>query len=562
MIDALPPGVLLIAGALVVPLLRGTALKLWVLALPLLSFWHQVSLPAGHQVEFAVFEYVLQPVRVDGLSAVFGGVFHLAAFLGCLYALHVRDRLQHVAALMYAGSAIAAVHAGDLLTLFVFWEGTALASAILVFARREPRSSAAGLRYLIIQVGSGVLLLSGAVLQVHETGSLRFEAMALSGGAAGLIFVAFGIKAAFPLLHNWMQDAYPEATVTGAVFMSAFTTKLAVYALARGFPGVDVLIPIGAVMTVFPLVYAAVENDLRRVLAYLSNNQVGFMVVAVGIGTEAAIDGVCAHAIAHVIYQGVLFMATGALLYRTGTARASELGGLGRSMPYTTAFTLVAAASISAFPLTSGFVAKSFVVDQAASAHLTVIFLVLLFASAGVFVTAGIKIPYTAFFGRDRGLRVAEAPFHMLLAMGLGAALCVAMGVYPEGLYALLPYPVDLTVYTPSHVVGQLQLLVFAALATALLLRAGVYQPALRGLNLDSDWIYRRLLPKALRSEATRLAATRDRAMPAIGALVRGVVDAPARGHRGGWLGEPWPSGTTALWAAVLLGLYLVLYYI
>ncbi|MDZ7736906.1 MAG: proton-conducting transporter membrane subunit, partial [Gammaproteobacteria bacterium] len=89
----------------------------------------------------------------------------------------------------------------------------------------------------------------------------------------------FGIKAAFPFLHNWLQDAYPAASPSGTVVLSAFTTKLAIYALARGYAGTEILIPIGALMTAFPIFYAVIENDLRRVLAYSLNNQLGFMVV-------------------------------------------------------------------------------------------------------------------------------------------------------------------------------------------------------------------------------------------------------------------------------------------
>ena len=276
---------------------------------------------------------------------------------------------------------------------------------------------------------------------------------------AWLIFLAFGIKCAFPFLHNWLQDAYPEASPTGTVFLSAFTTKLAVYGLARGFAGEDILIWIGALMTAFPIFYAVIENDLRRVLAYSLNNQLGFMVVGIGIGTELALNGTVAHAFAHILYKALLFMSMGAVLYRVGTVKGSELGGLYKSMPWTAAFCIVGAASISAFPLFSGFVSKSLIMSAAASDGLLFIWFVLLFASAGVFHHSGIKIPYFAFFAHDSGKRCKEAPLPMLLAMGTTAVLCVGIGVWPEPLYALLPHPVDYVPYTTAHVVTQLQLL-------------------------------------------------------------------------------------------------------
>jgi len=265
-----------------------------------------------------VFSYALTPVRVDGLSLVFGYVFFIAAILGGIYGLHVRDGVQHAAALMYVGSAIGAVFAGDLITLFIYWELTAVTSVFLVWAGGTEHAFKAGMRYLIIQVGSGVILLAGVILHFADTGSLEFDKLIGADGLLGsagigvlLVFLAFGIKCAFPLLHNWLQDAYPESTVTGTVYLSIFTTKLAIYALARGFPGTGVLIIIGAIMTAFPIFFAVIENDLRRVLTYSLNNQLGFMVVGIGIGTQMAINGAAAYAFANIIFEGLLFMAMG-----------------------------------------------------------------------------------------------------------------------------------------------------------------------------------------------------------------------------------------------------------
>ncbi len=563
MIDALPPGVVLILGALLFPLVPARLKPATLLALPVLSALHQWSIPVGSVEAVTFFDYELVLVRADALANVFATVFHIAAFLGALYSLHVRDSIQHVAALAYAGAAMAAVYAGDLITLFIFWEATAVTSVFLIWASRTESSFRAGLRYLLIQVTSGVLLLAGAIFHFSETGSLAFDQLGLGTLATGLIFAAFGIKAAFPFFHNWLQDAYPEATVTGTVFLSSFTTKLAIYCLARGFPGEEILIPIGAAMTAFPIFYAVIENDLRRVLAYSLNNQLGFMVVGVGIGTAAALNGAAAHAFAHIIYKGLLFMSMGAVLFRTGTIKGSELGGLYRSMPLTTVFCIVGAASISAFPLFSGFVAKSFVMTATAEGGYLIPYGLLLFASAGVFHHSGIKIPYFAFFSHDSGRRVKEAPWHMLLAMGIAAVLCIGIGVYPGPLLALLPYDVDPHAYTPTHVVTQLQLLLFSALAFGVLMRTGIYPPELRSTNLDFDWVYRRLIPSGLapvvRGVTAARAAVADAALSGVTWLMRelGRRHAPE-----GILGEPWPTGTATAWAAVLLGVCLILFYL
>jgi multicomponent Na+:H+ antiporter subunit D len=485
------PGLILIVGALLLPLLPGRLRTVYMLALPVVAFAYLLGLPEGEFGHIEVFDLTLVTLRIDRLSSVFGYIFLIAAFLGLIYASHLKDTLQHVAALIYAGSAVAAVFAGDLITLFIFWEGTAISSVFLIWARGSESAYRAGMRYLIVQVGSGVLLIAGIVVHLTATGSIAFGDIGLGTLAGTLIFVAFGIKCAFPLLHTWLQDAYPEATVSGTVILSAFTTKLAIYALARGYAGTELLIPIGAVMAVFPIYYGLIANDLRRVLAYALICQLGFMVVGIGIGTELSLNGATAHALASILYKALLFMATGAVLHRVGTIEASDLGGLYKSMPWTAGFCIVGAASISALPLFSGFVSKAMTVDAAMYGGHFWAWVALMIAGVGVFHFTAIRVPYLAFFGPDSGKRCEEAPGNMLVAMAITAALCFLIGVAPAGLYAILPFPVDYQPYTFAHVVNQLQLLAFAALAYIVLLRWGIYPGALRATNLDFDWLFR-----------------------------------------------------------------------
>jgi multicomponent Na+:H+ antiporter subunit D len=518
------------------------------LALPAAGFVELLAAGHGTYYAFTVSGYAIAPVRIDSLSLVFGYIFYIAAFLSVIYALHVKDGVQHAAALVYAGAAIGGVFAGDLITLFVYWELTAVSSVFLIWASRTRRAYRAGVRYLIVQVGSGVLLLGGSVFLVQETGSIAFDKMGLVGIGPTLIFIAFGVKCAFPFLHNWLQDAYPEATVTGTVFLSAFTTKLAVYALARGFPGI-------------PIFYAVIENDLRRVLAYSLNNQLGFMVVGIGIGTPLALNGTASHAFAHIIYKALLFMAMGAVLFRTGTIKGTELGGLYKSMPWTCAFCIVGAASISAFPLTSGFISKSLILSGAQHEGLIVTWIVLLFASAGVFHHSGIKIPYFAFFQHDSGMRCREAPLNMLAAMAVAAALCIGIGIFPGILYAILPYPVDFVPYTPSHVITQLQLLLLSALAFAVLMRTGLYPPEQRAVNLDFDWTYRKALPWAARAFVRHGGAVWHASMLSVTSRLERFFVELARYHGPeGVFARTWPTGVTVLWVAILLAAYLVIY--
>ena len=567
---SVPPGLILILGGLLLPCLPGAARPMVSLVLPVLGFIQLLLLPEGLYAQIGVAGYELTLVRVDRLSLVFGYIFHIAAFIAALYALHIRDATQQVSALVYVGSAIGAVFAGDLMTLFVYWEITALSSVFLIWASGSEQAYRAGMRYLIIQVGSGVLLLSGILLHYQHTGSLAFEQLiSMSGQLADaepgvlLILVAFAIKCAFPFLHNWLQDAYPQATVTGAVFLSAFTTKLAVYALARGFPGTEVLIGIGVVMTLFPIFFAVIENDLRRVLSYSLNNQLGFMVVGIGIGTELALNGAVAHAFVHIIYKALLFMSMGAVLYRTGTIRATDLGGLYRSMPWTAAFCIVGAMSISAFPLFSGFVAKSLTLSAVVEGHYVLVWIGLLIASAGVMEHSGIKVPFFAFFGHDSGIRCKEAPSHMLVAMGVAAGLCLGIGFFPQPLYAILPYPVTYQPYGDlGHSLTQLQLLLFAALAFVVLMRTGLYPREQRAINLDVDWVYRRFVPRLVIFAMQWLVAVNAVLNRALHHLGRMVIRTVWR-HYGpeGTLARTWPTGSMVLWVAILLVASSLLYY-
>jgi multicomponent Na+:H+ antiporter subunit D len=481
-----------VVGGLLVPLLRGKVRSAFMLLLPVVAFYFLLQMPDGKSWIVPLLDYDLVLARVDKLSLVFGYIFTLITFIGVLYALKEKDGLQHLSSFVYAGGALGVTFAGDFFTLYIFWEIMAVASTFLILARRTRAAQAAAFRYILVHIVGGLSLLAGIVLYAQQQGTLEFSYIGLEGAAAWFIFIGIALNAAIPPLHAWLQDAYPEATVTGAVFLSALTTKSAVYVMARTFPGTELLIWLGALMTAIPIFYAVLENDIRRVLAYSLINQVGFMMCGVGIGTELAINGTVSHAFCHILYKALLFMSAGAVLYRTGKIRCTDLGGLYKTMPITCVFCMIGAASISAFPLFSGFVSKSMIVSAAGHGKLIPIWLMLQFASAGVFHHAGIKVPFFTFFGHDSGLRPKEAPLNMLLAMGIAAFFCIFLAIFPGYLYDILPYPVDYVPYTGAHVVGQLQLLMFGALAFTLLILSGHYPAEMRAQNLDTDWFYRK----------------------------------------------------------------------
>ncbi len=572
--SSLPPFIPFFVAALLVLVTRGLLRNIILIATPLLGglhLWFDVqplvpmvasdALVTAKELSYqlTIFSYQLEFMRVDKLSLLFGYLFHIASFIAIIYALHVRDTMQQVVSLLYAGSALGAVFAGDLISLFIFWEGLALSSVFLIWASRTERAIGTGIRYLIFQVMSGVLLLAGALIYYHQTGSMDFNFIGIDNAAGWLILIAFGIKAAFPFLHNWLTDGYPESTPTGSVFLSAFTTKVAVYALARGYPGTDLLVYIGAAMTCFPIFYAVIENDLRRVLAYSMINQIGFMVCGIGIGTALALNGAVAHAFNDVIFKGLLFMSMGAVLYRVGNINGSDLGGLYKSMPKTAILCIIGAASISAFPLFSGFVSKSMVMTAMLLEGHNYLWLMLLFASAGVFHHAGIKIPYFAFFHHDAGIRVKEAPNNMLIAMTIAAVLCIFIGTQPQYLYALLPWHVEYWPYDMTHVLAQLQILFFSALAFVWLNKQGLYPPELHSVNIDFEWTYRKLLPATGRVSYNMLQS--------FNRVVTGAVQQSWQAFQSMFkasrlsqyhMASSWPTGSMVLWIGVILGSYLL----
>lgn len=486
----IPPAWILFIGALILPCFLASVRRWIVILTPAIAFYYIFTLNNGMFFHVHFFGYDLIQIRVDNLSKIFGYIFTLYGFATGIYSYYLKDIRQQMAALIYMGGALGVVFAGDIVTLYFYWELMAIASVILVLAKESDKAISAGYRYILVHLAGGLFLLAGIIIYITNTGSINFNVFTNKNFATYLMLIGVLLNAAAPPLGAWLPDSYPESTVTGSVVLSAYTTKTAVYTLLRGFAGWEILIFIGCLMTIYGIFYALLENDMRRILAYSIINQVGFMVTGAGIGTAMAINGAAAHAFAHIIYKGLLFMSAGAVLYMTGRSKCTELGGLYKTMPLTLLFGCIGALSISAFPLTSGFTTKSMIIESSIHEHLIWAWLVLEIASAGVFLHAGIKFPYFVFFAKDSGLRPGETNKSMLLAMGILSFICIFLGIYPKPLYEILPYPeLNYHAYTVPHVVTQLQLLMFSALVFFLFL------PLLKRtdtISLDTDWFYRK----------------------------------------------------------------------
>jgi len=483
-----PVAIIYVLGAALLPLLPRRVRAAFALLVSAAAFIFLVNLEAGVSLTFPFLNYELMVCRVDRLSLAFGYVFVIMGFLGGIYGYHVKDTLQQVTALLYVGSSLGVVFAGDLFTLLFFWEIMAISSLFLIWARRTRDARRAGFRYLLVHAFGGSALMGGVLLHFQQTGSLLFTHF--DGDVASyLILLAFTLNAAVPPLNAWLPDSYPEGTVTGSVFLSAFTTKVAVYALARGFAGLELLMWSGAIMAVYGVVFAFLANDGRRLLSYHIISQVGYMVCGVGIGTEVAVNGATAHAFAHILYKGLLFMGMGTVLYATGRNKLTELGGLFKKMWLTLIFFMVGAFSISGVPLFSGFVSKSMVVYAAEMEHFGVVVLLLNLASIGTFLSIGLKLPYFTWFSADRNLKPEPVPPGMYIGMGLTSLICIAIGVYPALLYNLLPFEVHYQPYTATHLIETMQLLIFTGLAFWLVLK---HLHVADTITLDTDWFYRR----------------------------------------------------------------------
>ena len=490
--EGLPPAFIYLFGALLVTLLKGRARQVVALCVPAIALVNYFLITEGAhwKMDFLHFELIFG--RADRWSLIFLNIFTLLSFAGILYVLRDNRRIELSSGLLYAGCAMGVIMAGDLITMFLFWEMLTVGAVLCILARGTQAAARAAYRYLLVHVAGGVILMAGVVIYLADGGSFAVDKIELSGFGSWLIFIGFGINCAWPLLGAWLTDSYPEASPGGLVFMATFTTKTAVYVLARCFPGQPELIWIGVAMATIPLLYAAIANDLRRVLSYCLINQVGFMLVGIGLGTALSMNGTAAHAYCHILYKALLFMSIGSVLYRTGKSKVTELGGLYRSMPITCIFCCIAAASVS-FPYFCGFVSKSFIVSSAASSGHPIVWLALLFGAAGVFLLAGLKVTFYTFFSKDSGIRCKEAPKNQLAAMGIVAFFCIAVGTFPNiFLYPMLPN-VEATYqpYTFSHVIDQFAFLFFSALAFVLLIRSGVFPAQIRSINLDTDWFYR-----------------------------------------------------------------------
>jgi multicomponent Na+:H+ antiporter subunit D len=550
------PASALLVGALALLFTRGIARKIILLGFPVLALILVWQVPTG-SVTANYLGYALMPIRADALALLFGAVFALATFLGALFALDRSSTLELSSALVYAAGALGVVFAGDWITLFVWWEIMAIASTLIVVCGGE-KAYRPAFRYALVHFLGGVLLMAGIAGEIAMSGNTTITSLKPDSWPRWLILAGLLVNAGAPPFWAWVSDAYPASSWSGMVFLSVFTTKTAAYVLMRAFPGFEGLIWIGLIMAVYGIVYAALENDFRRLLAFAIVSQMGIKVAGVGIGTPLALNGVATHSAAAVIYTALLVMVAGSVMRQTGKTRMSDLGNLAAAMPLTAFACMIGALAIAAFPLTSGFVSKSMIIDAAAKQHFPGVWIALLAVSAGVVLHAGLRLPWLVFFGAPKPrIAAGDPPQSMRIAMALAAVLCMVIGIVPDGLYVMLPHQVTYVPYTASHVLVQLQLLAFATLTFYLMRDLLKPQP---GITLDLDWLYRRPGAWLAFGFDDLTAGAWTRLASGINSKAAWLHDLLVTHHGPtGTFGRTWPTGTMAFWTTFLLGAFLLI---
>lgn len=551
-----PPAFIMIIGAMLLPVVRASFRPVLMIGLPALTLLMIWNLDNGILLTARFLDYDVQLVEASEVRRLFATIFAIMTMVGGLFAFRHARVVELSAAMAYAAGAIGVSFAGDLITLFLFWEFMALFSTVVVWSGGTEAARRAGIRYGIMHLIGGIILKIGIEGVAIQTGSIEIRALDLDGFATWMILIGVLINAAAPPVSAWLSDAYPEASSTGTVFLSAFTTKTAVLALWLLFPGQTVLVWVGLYMIFYGIIYALMENDMRRILAYSIVNQVGFMVCGVGIGTELALNGVAAHAFAHIIYKALLLMSAGAVLTQTGKSKCTDLGGLYRTMPVTAVCGIIGALAISAFPFTSGFISKSLISQASAYGEMTFVWFCLVAASAGVFLHAGIKFPWFVFFQKDSGMRPRDPSWNMQAAMIIFSAMCIIIGIFPATLYDFLPFAVDYEPYTAEHLVTQFQLLLFAGLAFFVLLPM---MKRTETISLDFDFLWRRVGPALWRRFIRVLSGVSEWGTGVVQRQGGRLVNTWLNYHGPeGPLARSWPTGSMLLWVTLILVVLLI----
>ncbi len=505
----IPPAFIFIFGAVLIPLFgKGRVRNVYLILLAALGL---ISVALIGRQPLPGWEFSVLPglkltfLHVESgylgrLSIIMGYIFAIAGGSAIIYSLStVKENGHHICALLYMGSALGAVFAGDFFTLYIFWEMMAFSSLGLIWYEGSRRARDSGMRYILFHLFGGCALLGGILIHYMNTGLIAVGPVK-PGLGYFLLLIGIGVNAAFIPLHTWLPDSYPKATIAGTIFLSIFTTKTGIYVLARTFSGVEAVAYLGGAMCLYGVIFAILQNDVRKLLSYHIVSQLGYMVagvgMAAGVATEIAINGSIAHLFNNLLFKTTLFMCMGAVIYRTGKNNLTELGGLAKKMPVTMITCVIAALSISGVIGFNGYVSKGMIIHAAHEAALNgvrgmgILELALMLGSVGTLISF-LKLTYFAFFSKNENIEAKEAPLPMLVPMCVTAFLCIVIGLYPKLLYGILPYKeaaLHYHAYELGHTLGTVELVLMTVF---LFFMIGFFAPHEKITN-DVDYLYRK----------------------------------------------------------------------
>ncbi|MBA7617424.1 Na(+)/H(+) antiporter subunit D [subsurface metagenome] len=394
--------------------------------------------------------------EIDTLSIFMSGSIAVLGFLVAVYSISYMEKESRLTEFytlmmfMMAGMT-GVVMAGDLFTLFVFWELMGLSSYVLVaFLKSKWGPIEAGFKYLVMSATAGAFLILSMAIIYGMTGTLNFAYIAdsLRGAEASpwimalfsTLVVGFGVKSAIVPLHTWLPDAHPEAPSPISALLSGIVIETGLYALARVLfltfdPGM-IKLPIAflAVLTMtLANVMALLQTDIKRLLAYSSIAQVGYMLVGLAAGTAYGFMGLFLHIFNHSMMKGMAFLASGSIVHETGTRDISSLRGIGKMMPVTSISLFIALLGLGGVPGTNGFISKYHLFSAAFGSGLGWLGIMGVLNSA-LSMAYYIRIMQVLLGSPKEGFKAKEAPILMLTVTMAMAAIIVILGIWPAPL--------------------------------------------------------------------------------------------------------------------------------
>lgn len=438
-----------------------------------IAYWMGGRVPAGgYAIGIAL--------EVDALSLFFALLVAVAVFVSCVYSFKYMSHDDNVAQyytlfLMLAGGVIGLVLSGDIFNMFIMVEILTFAAVALTAFRNTAKGALeAAFKYLVVGCMGSTCILVGTVMLYAQAHTLNFAQLsALIPGnmntativAFALLFVGFSTKAFVVPFHPLAADAHGAAPASISVLISGVLTKSGIYGIMRLtyflFQCMDMgsmqflLVFVGSVSMFVCVTMALAQHDFKRLLAFHSISQIGYVLSAVGLCTALGISAGLYHAMNHTLFKGLLFLAAGAVMHATGTGDLDRLGGLSRKMPHTTVLFLIGAFAISGVPPFNGFASK-WMIYQATylkaveSGNIGYLLVTVIALVTSVLTLASfVKVSQSVFFGRlpVEFEGVKEAPFGMRLAMGLFALLTIATGLFPGFVTKYLTEPAAAAVF-------------------------------------------------------------------------------------------------------------------